>query len=63
MYQSGHESRLGSHWQFWTAARRVAVIVSLAFVVKTIDQKSKATKVAEANGIREVWRKVAVLML
>ncbi len=61
MYQSGHELRLGSDWQFWTAARRVAVIVSLGFVVKSIDQNTKAIEAAEANNIWEVWREVAVL--
>ncbi len=39
----------------------VAVVVSLAFVVRSIDQNTKAIEAAEANNIWEAWREVAVL--
>ncbi len=37
------------------------MIVSLGFVVKSIDQNTKVIEAAEANKIWEVWREVAVL--
>ena len=39
----------------------VAVIVSLVFVVRSIDQNTKAIEAAEANNIWEAWREVGVL--
>ncbi len=42
-------------------AGTVAVIVSLAFVVKSIDQNTRAIEAAEANNIWEAWREVTIL--
>lgn len=39
----------------------VAVIVSLVFVVRSIDQNTKAIEAAESNNIWEAWREVGVL--
>ncbi len=42
-------------------AGTVAVIISLAFVVQSIDQNTKAIEAAESNNIWAAWREVGVL--
>jgi len=42
-------------------AGTVAVIVSLGFVVRSIDQNTKAIEVAESNNICAAWREVGIL--
>lgn len=39
----------------------VAVIVSLVFVIRSIDQNTKAVEAAEANNIWQAWRQTAQL--
>jgi hypothetical protein len=39
----------------------VAVVVSLVFVVRSIDQNTKAIEAAEANNIWQAWRETAQL--
>ncbi len=49
----------------WTTiaeiAGTVAVIVSVSFVIRSIDQNTRAIEAAEANNIWEAWREVHVL--
>ncbi len=42
-------------------AGTVAVIVSLVFVIRSIDQNTKAIEAAESNNIWAAWREVGVL--
>ena len=42
-------------------AGTVAVIVSLVFVIRSIDQNTKAIEAAEANNIWAAWREVGIL--
>ena len=39
----------------------IAVVVSLVFVVRSIDQNTKAIEAAEANNIWQAWRETAQL--
>ncbi len=49
----------------WAAIAEIAgtviVIVSLLFVIKSIDQNTKAIEAVEANNIWAAWREVAIL--
>ena len=39
----------------------VAVVISLVFVVRSIDQNTRAIEAAEANNVWQAWREVAQL--
>ena len=41
----------------------IAVVISLVFVIKSIDQNTKAVEAAEANNIWQAWRETAQLPL
>ena len=49
----------------WAAIAEIAgtvvVIVSLLFVIQSIDQNTKAIEAAEANNIWAAWREVGIM--
>jgi len=49
----------------WTGIAEIvgtaAVVISLAFVIRSIDQNTKAIEAAEANNIWQAWREAALL--